>query len=247
MKIINRLVVFTAITFTGLSLAEDTVYEIQYDAWKIKYNCDKRGYEWFEYKTVTDTGSLERYHPFHQERSLPEECRQFSTGSYKGQYNHPELGIQKYDRGHGVHQNIFDHREDLMKHSNLMSNIVPQESRLNRNGLWRYIEQVTECARDKEDLIVWGGVIWGDNSDNDVNLESHGVVTPDYLWKVIEYTDGHVDAWIMPNDNRPKRREAEKYLVSVHEIEKKTGHSINAHNKYLKSKSHRKLIKCSYE
>ncbi|MCJ8315241.1 MAG: DNA/RNA non-specific endonuclease, partial [Pseudomonadales bacterium] len=102
----------------------------------------------------------------------------------------------------------------------------------NRNGAWRFTEEITECNRgtNKDEsnvsLKVWGGVIWGEDQSNDYFIESHGVVTPDYLWKVIEFSDGKVNAWIIPNDAQAKRSTASDYLVFPHEITHITGYSF---------------------
>ncbi|CCQ09832.1 endonuclease precursor [Pseudoalteromonas luteoviolacea B = ATCC 29581] len=189
---------------------------INYDSWQIWYNCEKRGYEYFHYTTVKDEGNLSRFSPFHQEDSLPENCRQFSTSPYRTDEDNP-----KFDRGHGVHQNIWDHSKELMERSNSMANIVPQASYLNRYGVWRKTEELTECYRDLGKVEVWGGVIWGDNTSNDYFLKSHGVVTPDFLWKVIILPNKETYAWLMPNDDTPKAQLINDYLISPKELSQK--------------------------
>ena len=195
--------------------------EIDFGRWNIIYNCEKRGYEYFTYSTVPDSGLYSRFKPFHQETQLPKHCRQFSTDTYK----QPE-GAQQYHRGHGVHQNIWDHDETLMKQSNSFANIVPHAAYLNSYGVWRVTEKLTECYRDKGTVTVWGGNIWGNDSTNDKFLVSHGVVTPDRLWKVIEFPDGEVQAWLMPNDDSPKSKLIDNYLVSPKTISEITGLSF---------------------
>ena len=120
-------------------------------------------------------------------------------------------------------QNIWDHSVRLMKESNRFSNIIPQASLLNRRGVWRKTETLTECWRDKGTVEVWGGVLWGNDASNDHFVKSHGVVTPDYLWKVIEFPSGEVNAWIMPNDNSAKAYKMDTYLVSPKRITNLTG------------------------
>lgn len=203
-------------------VAKDRYFKLDYDAWTIMYNCSKRGYEWFHYKTVPDQGSLERDNTFNYEGRLPSECRQFSTSSYRLSKGASIL----YHRGHGVHQNIWDHDPNLMAQSNSMANIVPQAANLNSRGVWRYTEKLTECWRDEGTVEVWGGVIWGTNGNDDHFVESHGVVTPDYLWKVVHFPDGRVNAWLMPNDYSPKAEEADRYLVSPARLTGLTGVSF---------------------
>lgn len=193
--------------------------KLDYGSWEIHYNCEKRGYEYFHYTTVPDTGNLDRYKPFHQEKRLPKKCRQYSKKSYKRPKNAPI----KYDRGHGVHSNLFDHSKKLMKQTNSFANIVPQAKKLNRRGVWRKTEILTECYRDIGTVEVWGGVIFGNDKSNDHFIRSHGVVTPDYLWKVIKFPDGEVNAWLMPNDDTPTGLKMDTYLKAPATISKYTG------------------------
>lgn len=195
---------------------------IEYSAFDILYNCDKRGYDMFVYNTVKDTGSLDRYEKFSKEKRIPEKCSQTSTWPYKRGKNEAPT----YDRGHGVHQNIFDHNKKILIESNFMTNIVPQESTQNRKGLWRHLEKVTECFRDENDLYVIGGVIWGNDTSNDYFMKSHGVPTPDYLYKIIVFNHKYVYSWIMPNTDEAKFENADKYLVTPNEIQKKVNYHI---------------------
>jgi len=212
---------FTLFFLFGLNLnaTETNLIHLQYGKWQIWYNCENRGYQVFNYTTVPDGGNLNRYSKFHQESTLPLECQQFSTSSYKS----PKDSIIKYDRGHGVHQNIWDHSRELMIKSNSMANIVPQASKLNRHGVWRFTEVLTECFRDLGKVEVWGGVVWGNDQSNDLFVKSHGVVTPDYLWKLIIFPQGEVNAWLIPNDNSPISKNIDNYLVAPSFLEKKTG------------------------
>lgn len=215
------LVLLSTLLFAQYSNAN--IFKLDYGAWDIEYNCEHRGYEYFHYTTVPDGGSLKRYTPFHQEKDLPKSCRQKKTSSYWL----PKGSEISYDRGHGNHQNIWDHSKKLMKLSNMMSNIVPQASKLNRRGVWRKTEELTECYRDIGTVEVWGGVIWGNDTSNDHFVKSHGVTTPDQLWKVIKFPDGKVNAWLMPNDNTPTASKMDYYLVSPAKIENLLGKTFD--------------------
>lgn len=195
------------------------IITLEYKHWTIDYNCEHRGYEFFHFKTVPDTGKLDRYKPFHQEQRLPEHCRQFSTDTYKTQVD----GALAYDRGHAVSSNLWDHDKELMKSSNLFSNIVPQAKRLNRHGVWRQTEVNSECFREIGTVEVWGGVIWGKNESNDHFKASHGVTTPDLLWKVQRFPDGEINAFLMPNDYSPTKKTINDYLVTPHTLETLVG------------------------
>lgn len=229
------LVVLTSLFLVKTPVAAAELIDLTYDRWEIKYNCEKRGYESFHYVTLPDTGSLERFKPFHQEERLPKRCRQFSTSPYKA----PSHSKIKYHRGHGIHQNLWDHSKDLMEQSNSMANVVPQAAILNTRGVWRQTEILTECWRDKGRVEVWGGVIWGEGGGNDHFLQSHGVVTPDALWKVIRFPSGEVNAWMMPNDDSATAVKMDTFLVSPATIAKYTGLSFEIErNQYSEKDSH---------
>ena len=46
-------------------------------------------------------------------------------------------------------------------------------------GAWLLTEEITECYRDIDELLIMGGVLWGDNPKDVFFTESHGVKTPD--------------------------------------------------------------------
>jgi endonuclease G len=69
-------------------------------------------------------------------------------------------------------------------------------------GAWLLTEEIVEYYRDIDELLVIGGVIWGNNAKDDYFVVSHGVRTPDYFWKIIIRGIGQDEraiAWIMPN------------------------------------------------
>ncbi|MEO1899818.1 MAG: DNA/RNA non-specific endonuclease, partial [Methylococcales bacterium] len=100
----------------------------------------------------------------------------------------------------------------------------PQAANMNR-GAWLRTEEIIECYRDIDELLVIGGVIWGNNTEDDFYIGSHGVATPDAFWKVIIRND-RVIAWIVPNSSTAPRQRLDDYLVSVDEIERVTGETI---------------------
>ena len=185
--------------------------QLNFDHWEIIYNCDNRGYEYFHYITYPDSGKLSRVKRFHQEAQLPQNCQQFTTHTYASVL--PKNTEQNYDLGHGIHQNLWDDNRATMQSSNSMANILPQASKLNRYGPWRFSEKLTECYRQLGEVEVWGGVIWGADSSNDHFYASHGVITPDYLWKLIKFPNGTLNAWIFPNENATILADIDLYLV----------------------------------
>ena len=193
--------------------------KLDYPFMSILYNCNNRGYEHFSYITQKDTGNYDRRSSFFQEERLPAKCRQFTTGTYK---RIDKSGTQ-YDLGHGAGANHFDFSKAAIEQTNTMANVLPHASNLNRTGLWRQTDKIIECLRNDEPLLVYGGVVWGDDKSNDHFVNSHGVITPDYLYKIIIKNNGQYNAWLMPNDDVAKSKSGDSYLTSISHIEKLTG------------------------
>jgi hypothetical protein len=87
-------------------------------------------------------------------------------------------------------------------------------------------EEIVECYRDIDELLVLGGVIWGNNPADDYFVQSHGVKTPDAFWKVVVRGDGRAIARIVPNTKDAVEAKLDSYLVTVEAIEKRTGEML---------------------
>ena len=201
-----------------ITRSNNNLLQLDYDGFTIWLDCEKKGAVKFRYIAQRDTGKLKRHKSFHQDTDIPNECQQLS---YKG-YG------KKYDRGHLVPANHLDHSKTAIQQSNFMTNILPQASNMNR-GAWLMTEEITECYRDIDELLIIGGVIWGNKSDDDYFVKSHGVKTPNAYWKVIIRGMGQDEraiAWIIPNSQEAKRKKLDKYLVTVDEVERVTGETI---------------------
>ena len=199
----------------------NNVLRLDYEGFTVWLDCDKRAAVKFQYTAQRDNGRFKRKTSFYIDPKVPRECQQFKTSSYKSPG-------QRYDRGHQVPANHLDYSKVAIKQTNYMTNILPQAASMNR-GAWLMTEEITECYRDIDELLIVGGVIWGDNSDNDFFVKSHGVKTPDYFWKVIIRGvggDERAIAWIVPNIQEAKRKKLDSYQVSVSEIERVTGEAI---------------------
>jgi len=198
------------------------VTKLDYEGFTVWLDCSKRGAVKFRYNAQRDTGNNKRHGSFFLDPKVPKRCQQYSGKSYKA-----GKGI-KYDRGHLVPANHLDYSKTAIKASNTMTNILPQAANMNR-GAWLLTEEIIECYRDIDELLIIGGVIWGNNSDDDYFIQSHGVKTPDAFWKVIirgSGSDERAIAWIVPNSKDAKRKQLDKYLVSIKEIERVTGETI---------------------
>lgn len=203
--------------WASVSAAQDAVLRIDYPGFTLWLDCAERGAVMFHYQASADNGNLPREHDFAPDPGVAAGCQQHSGETYRN-------GPGAYDRGHLVPANHLDHLEDGIAASNFMTNILPQAANMNR-GAWLATEEIVECHRDVEPLEVWGGVLWGFNPHDDAFVESHGVRTPDYFWKVVIAADNparHI-AWIVPNVAEARRDQLDRYIVTVETVERATG------------------------
>ena len=197
------------------------ILELQYEGFTVWLDCEKRAAIKFRYNAQRDVGTEKRARKFRLDPDVPDKCQQWSAGIYK-----PRNRLApSYDRGHLVPANHLDHSKNAIQQSNFMTNILPQVSTMNR-GSWLRTEEIVECYRDIDELLVIGGVIWGDNPIDDHFTRSHGIKTPDAFWKVVIRGNGRVAAWVVPNSVNATKKNLDQYLVSVREIEQRTGEKI---------------------
>lgn len=198
--------------------AAASVMRLDYEGFTVWLDCDKRGAVKFQYNAQRDTGSLARADSFFLDKNVPAQCQQTSAAAYGN----------NYDRGHLVPANHMDSSATSIKATNTMTNILPQAANMNR-GAWLLTEEIIDCYRDISELLVIGGVIWGNNQNDDYFVQSHGVKTPDAYWKVVIRGGGQSEnaiAWIVPNSQDALRKNLDNYLVTVQEIEQRTGEKI---------------------
>jgi endonuclease G len=192
--------------------------KLDYEGFTVWLDCEKRGAMKFQYNAQHDTGNAARAKNFKLDPNVPAECQQTSTKGYG----------QGYDRGHQVPANHLDDSPVAIKQSNFITNILPQTSQMNR-GAWLLTEEIIECYRGIDELLVIGGVIWGSNPDDDYFVQSHGVKTPDAFWKVVVRGSGQDErtiAWIVPNSTDATKKNLDRYLVSIDDLEQVTGELI---------------------
>jgi len=194
----------------GASSVPDRILRIDHTGFTLWIDCKKRGAQFFRYNAQRDTGNFKRHRRFYFDPDVPRECQQWSTKAY-----HAPKGAPKYDRGHLVPANHLDYDRQAIRESNYITNILPQTATLNR-GAWYRTEEIIECRRDRHELQVLGGPVWGNDPSDDYFLKSHGVETPSAFWKVVvDGTSGEVNAWIIPNDRSAKKSRLDSYLVPV--------------------------------
>ena len=198
--------------------APDTV-EKQYRGFTVWLDCSRHhGAEAFYYDIKKDTGNAKRKGSFKTDPSVPAECQPNNGRSYRTATVDPATGT--WDRGHLVPANHMDSSAESLKETFFVTNILPQNSTFNQSsGAWFQTEIITECYRDITPLAIWGGVIWGNDTRNDFFVQTHGIATPDYWWKLIYRKDKkEYVAWLFPNHRSARAANINDYLISVTDL-----------------------------
>ena len=126
-----------------------------------------------------------------------------------------------YDRGHLCPAGDRRYSSEAYTETFLTSNISPQDREFNA-GIWNRLEQKVRYWAKKYDgvYVVTGGVLKG-------NLETLGyenVSVPNEFYKiVVDVTNGNHKAIAFLIPNTPSERSFYEYVVSIDEIEEKTG------------------------
>lgn len=231
-------------TFDDVSL----IGPMEYSFGKLWIDPLARGASRFQYTARRDCGSLDRHGSFkvdakHKKiqqttgRSYPKYCVAPKRGGEPWSLDGLNSGEIKdqcskyvaYDRGHLVPANHFDHDKKIITETNLMINILPQASKMNR-GAWLETEMITECLREEEVLTVLGGAVYPASPEGSTEAEffrkSHGVVTPTHFWKIIAAkptgryaADNGLIAFWMPNSDVAAAKRTSEYVVSISELE----------------------------
>ena len=189
--------------------------ERRYEGFTLWIDCDKKAAVRFSYRLGPDSGNVKRKRCCDHDKTVPKHCRQLTTKSYRS--HSPSL-----DRGHLVPFNHMDFSREAAIETNFMVNILPQASTMNREGAWYQTEQITECYREYYALDIMGGPLWSPDSRV---LTEHGISVPESFWKVIRRNDDSI-AWIIPNVQEATDDKLDQYIVSLEQIEKRTGQDV---------------------
>lgn len=126
-----------------------------------------------------------------------------------------------YDRGHLVPAGDRRISVEAYNETFFTSNISPQDREFNA-GIWNRLEQKVRYWADKYDgvYVVTGGVLTG----NMKTIGDENVSVPNEFYKiVVDVTDGNYKAIAFIIPNRPSSQSFYEYVVSIDEIEAKTG------------------------
>ena len=169
-------------------------------------------------------GNVERQNDFRPDETLPSDWYRVKPSDYTR---------SGYDRGHMIPSADRTNSIEDNSATFLMSNIVPQTADNNR-GAWRELEEYCRnLVKQGKELYIIAGVD-GDSRKIGKNKQ---VTAPRFTWKVIVVLDkpGQGVAGISKNTrviavnvtNRQNTSDDwERYLVSVDELEAKTGYNF---------------------
>jgi len=209
--------------FPGETQAASDPLEKKYHGFTLWLDCEQHhGALAFYYKLGRDKGNISRKgYNFDYDRSVPLSCQPQSWRSYRTTTVDPSSGT--WDRGHLVPANHMDGSKSAFKETFFLTNILPQNSSFNQSkGAWFQTEMITECYREITPLKVWGGLIWGHNTENDYFLATHGIRTPDFWWKLIYRQDKkEYVAWLFPNHKSAMASEMDRFLISIKSLQAK--------------------------
>ena len=188
-----------------------------YPGFDLHIDCDTRLAKLGRFELTKDTGNAKRPSSYSLDRNIPESCRQTSSRTYQSALKSQGITDVSIDVGHLVGANQMDSSVAAIKASMYMGNMVPQFSAFNRaKGAWYQTELLTECLREKTPLVVFVGTILGNDTGNDYFLESHGVKTPDYMFKIVYRSDlNRVQAFVSPNSPDTNATNLADYLVTA--------------------------------
>jgi len=203
--------------YWGLPKGRITREPITHIAFTVGYDSSKRQPLWVAYNVKKDTldCSQKRSNNFKRDPKVPEE-----ESATDNDYKH-----SGYDKGHmaAFRSVCRKGQPDAAEESFYYSNICPQKHKLN-SGIWSTLEDKERCWAKKygEVWIVTGPIF----SEAPKKLNDR-VAIPDGFYKIIVRNDGNevrVLAFIMKNaDDQDGKTILENFLVSVDEVEEKTG------------------------
>lgn len=195
-------------------------YLLEKPEYALSYNCQAGIPNWVSWQLDSSwLGQTERTNDFRPEPNLPADCYAVRPKDYQR---------SGYDRGHLIPSG--DRTRSRLDNSStfVMSNMIPQSPSNNRE-VWRELEVYSRdlAAQGKELYLVAGG--------NGIakKIAQSKVVVPEYTWKVILILDQPeeditfenaktIAVWI-PNTESVLNTDWQDYIVSVDEVEQKTG------------------------
>jgi len=198
-------------------------YLITKPQYALSYNCKTGTANWVSWQLDRSwLGQTERSDHFMPNPELPADCYAVRPSDYSN---------SGYDRGHLIPSGDRTHNQLDNESTFVMTNIIPQSPRNNRE-VWRELEEYSRelALQDKELYVVAGG------EGIAKKIAQSQVVVPEYTWKVMLILDdpgreitvenGKTLAVWMPNSEEVVNTKWQDYIVSVDEVESRTGYNF---------------------
>ena len=200
-------------------------YLIEKPEYALSYNCEAGIANWVSWELDRSwLGTAERSDDFRPDSELPTDCYAVRPNDYRG---------SGYDRGHLVPSGDRTNSSQDNSSTFIMTNMIPQSPSNNRE-VWRELEEYSRrlAFQGKKLYLVAGG--YGIAR----KIANSQVIVPASTWKVIlildrangEITEDNADTiavWI-PNSEEVRNTDWRDYIVSVDEVEQKTGYNFFA-------------------
>lgn len=216
-----RIFVAISLIFSSCLKAEE-IRETHNEAYRIWLNCDKNVAVMSDV-LVDKFGGGESYKSGWLLDKELGSCQQRTTTKYYDIDSEKELES-------GFLVNPYFLSEKNGKEAYRSSNRVPMAINL-RRGAWDYTDALIGCIGREKPVRVMSGAIWSNEKADDRLLVSHGILIPDYYWRVVQVKEG-VMAWLFPNTDNATRGRVDKYLISISDLEKRTGVEIPIEAKF---------------
>jgi endonuclease G len=163
---LTRLLLIGAVAVSApAALATNPTYQANYQGFTVWLDCKEHAAFKFRYNAGHDMGDYPREDNFRLDPAIPFECQPSSANTFSTK-NLPNAPT--YHRGHLVAANHLNYSEQAIRESFYMTNILPMTLQLNL-GAWAATEKITECYRDRSELLVLSGAVWGNTKKLKVN------------------------------------------------------------------------------
>lgn len=131
------------------------------------------------------------------------------------------ISLTPYDRGHLVPFNDMSFDSIAARETFFMSNIIPQESSLNR-GLWSKLErQVRKLTMQYDSAYITTGTVFGIEARNTIK----GICIPVKIYKVIFYYTNKKwksECYLIPN-TKPAYQSIYSYKINISQLSEVAG------------------------
>ena len=179
--------------------------------------------EWVAYHLTKENlqGQANRKDNFRPDPDLPDGKRS-ELEDYKN---------SGYDRGHMAPAADFKRSEEAMSETFVLSNMAPQQPKLNR-GIWSKLEdQVRSLAETHGSIWIFTGPLYLDSLDHRIapkeHIGPHNVAVPTHFFKAIlcEHPDGQHEmyAFVMKNQLEKLPGTSKDYVATVRRVEELSG------------------------